>query len=266
MPDRRRDLAVKPLAGGVANVGAVVRLGDTVRRPTGPHSAAVHAFLAHLEASGFDGAPRFLGIDDEEREVLSFLPGDVAIHPYPAWVGADDLLDSVAVLQRRCHEAARTFRPPDDAVWIDAPLPGDARGSVVCHTDICVENVVVRSGRAVALIDFDYARPVDPLFDIAVAARHWVPMRDPADLDQARRELDSVERFRRFGSAHRLTREERSRTIALLVEFLDLALDRMRRRAEGGHPGFTAIWADGYAGANRRARAWVLGNRRRLEA
>jgi len=41
----------------------VVRIGDTVRRPVGPHSPLVHALLAHLESVGFEGAPRFLGID-----------------------------------------------------------------------------------------------------------------------------------------------------------------------------------------------------------
>lgn len=34
-----------PLAGGDVNVGAkvVVRVGDTVRRPVGPHTPVVHA-------------------------------------------------------------------------------------------------------------------------------------------------------------------------------------------------------------------------------
>jgi hypothetical protein len=41
----------------------------------GPHSPFVHRLLRHLEAAGFDGAPRVLGIDGREREVLSFLDG-----------------------------------------------------------------------------------------------------------------------------------------------------------------------------------------------
>jgi hypothetical protein len=50
------------LEGGDVNV--VVRVGDTVRRPTGEWSPAVHALLRHYEAVGFDGALRFVGIDD----------------------------------------------------------------------------------------------------------------------------------------------------------------------------------------------------------
>jgi hypothetical protein len=61
------------LGGGTLT--PVVRVGDTVRRPTGRWSWAVHALLLHLEAVGFERAPRLLGIDDAGREVLSFLPG-----------------------------------------------------------------------------------------------------------------------------------------------------------------------------------------------
>ena len=63
-----------PLLGGDMTEG-VVRVGRTVRRPVRPHTPAVHALLRHLEAVGFDGAPRVLGIDGRNREVLTYLPG-----------------------------------------------------------------------------------------------------------------------------------------------------------------------------------------------
>ena len=59
----------EPLHGG--DVTTVVKVGDTVRRETGPWSAAVHALLQHFERVGFDGAPRFLGIDERGREILA---------------------------------------------------------------------------------------------------------------------------------------------------------------------------------------------------
>jgi hypothetical protein len=52
-----------PLGGGNMSSG-VVRVGDTVRRPAGPWTLAVHALLTHLHDVGFRGAPRPLGIDD----------------------------------------------------------------------------------------------------------------------------------------------------------------------------------------------------------
>nr|BFE82330.1 hypothetical protein GCM10020093_049310 [Planobispora longispora] len=45
-----------PLLGGDVTDG-VVRVGDTVRRPTRPSTPSVHALLRHLEAAGFEGAP-----------------------------------------------------------------------------------------------------------------------------------------------------------------------------------------------------------------
>ena len=59
-----------PLPGGDVTEG-VVRLGDTVRRPLGDHSDQVHLVLRHLEARGFDGAPRLLGVDDRGKVRLS---------------------------------------------------------------------------------------------------------------------------------------------------------------------------------------------------
>ena len=64
-----------PLAGGRQTAG-VVRVGDTVRRPTGPHSPFVHDLLRHLEAVGFGGAPGLLGVDEWGREVLAFVEGE----------------------------------------------------------------------------------------------------------------------------------------------------------------------------------------------
>jgi hypothetical protein len=58
--------AETPLGGGNMSSG-VVRVGDTVRRPAGPWTPAVHALLAHLHAVGFHGAPAPLGIDQQGR-------------------------------------------------------------------------------------------------------------------------------------------------------------------------------------------------------
>jgi hypothetical protein len=71
--DRPAD-AEELLPGGNVTAG-VVRVGDRVRRPAGPHTPALHALLAFLRAAGFEGAPRPLGIDDRGREVLSYVPG-----------------------------------------------------------------------------------------------------------------------------------------------------------------------------------------------
>ena len=144
------------LAGGIGSGGAVVRVGDTVRRPIRPRSAAVAAFLRHLEAVGFEGAPRHLHLD-KRAEVVAFIDGGAAV---PALGGGQEaLLLGVARLQRELHAAAATFTPPAGATWDRANLPDAGPGAIVCHNDLCVENVVVRDGRVVAFIDFSNTLP-----------------------------------------------------------------------------------------------------------
>jgi hypothetical protein len=108
------------------NVSEVVRVGDTVRRVPGPWTPAVHALLRHLEAVGFDGAPRFLGIDERGREILSFVEGETM--PPDVWGFRDDaVLVGVGRLLRRYHDAASGFVPPPEARWqfgVGAPTCG----------------------------------------------------------------------------------------------------------------------------------------------
>ncbi len=67
-------LQAEVLTGGAVN--EVVRVGKTVHRSTGPWTPTVHALLHHLDEAEFDGAPKVLGIDEDGREVLSFMEGE----------------------------------------------------------------------------------------------------------------------------------------------------------------------------------------------
>ena len=55
-----------------------VRTGDTVHRTSYAWSPAVLDLLQHVEREGFEGAPRALGFDDQGREVLAFIDGEVS--------------------------------------------------------------------------------------------------------------------------------------------------------------------------------------------
>ena len=78
----------------------VVRGRDTVRRPLQPWSPSVHELPLHLEKIGFGYAPRFLGVDDQGREVLSFVDGESGPAGW-AEVVADEGLTAMA---RLLHE------------------------------------------------------------------------------------------------------------------------------------------------------------------
>ena len=168
----------EPLAGG--NFGAVVRAGDTVRRPTGPWTPAVHALLSHLAAVGFDGAPRVLGIDEREREILTFVEGDVP-HAWPPapYVWEDETAFAIGALVRRYHDACAGFVPPPGARW----RQGDASGEVICHHDVAPWNVVFREGAPVGLIDWDFAGPGPRLRDLGYAAWRFAPLYAPERLE-----------------------------------------------------------------------------------
>ena len=246
-----------PLPGGMGSGGLVVRVGDTVRRPIVAQTAPVEAFLSHLASVGFDGAPEPLGRDAKGRSILTWMPGDVALPPFPAWVATDEALVSVALLQRRMHDASRSFAFDPLARWYRPNLPDAGPGAIVCHNDLCVENVVLADGRATAFIDFDFAAPADPLLDIAIACRHWVPFKDPADVLDGFAGVDQTRRFALFCDAHGLSSTQRTEVVEHGLGFLDRALVTMRAKANEGLPLYVAVWAKGYEKQNRRSHEWL---------
>jgi Ser/Thr protein kinase RdoA (MazF antagonist) len=172
VPDNE-ETGEETLAGGNVN-GAVTRVGDTVRRAAGPWTPAVHALLAHLHAVGFRGAPRPLGLDDRGREVLEFVPGDMAwpVEPFRR-LAPDDQLARVGRLVRELHDAVAGFTPPPDARWqVIWPEHGD---ELIAHHDLAPWNLVLGSERWV-FIDWDGAAPGSRLWDLAYALHGFVPL------------------------------------------------------------------------------------------
>lgn len=167
-----------PLSGGSV-AASVVRVGDTVRRPVDRWSPAVHEVLLHLEAVGFDGAPRFLGIDERGREILSFIEGTPSTRPWPASLRTDDGLRRLGQLLRRFHDAVTSFDAPDDVEWWTGARP-IAPGEVIIHGDLGPWNILWRDDDPIAFIDWDFAEPESPLLDLAELAFFTVPMRDDA--------------------------------------------------------------------------------------
>jgi hypothetical protein len=246
------------LQGGVANAGAVVRAGDHVLRPAGPHTRAIHAFLRHVRANGFEGVPEPVGVDPDGRERLVFIPGDVAFPPYPAWAQTDAALASIAALLARFHAASAGFVPPPGATWARDLADAPGAGSLICHNDVCLENVIFRSGVAVAFVDFEFAAPGRPLWDLAMFARMCVPLEAPehARLATWTDTSDPARRLRVIADAYGLAADRRE-----FVTFAEATSVRgrefVRSRVERGEPAFVAMWQR-LGGEERYARraAW----------
>ena len=244
----------EPLVGGIANLGKVVRVGDTVRRPRSPHTEAIFALLEHLHDVGFDHVQRPLGIDGQEREVLTFIEGDVPVPPFPAWSMSDPALASVARLQRRFHDAAAGFDLSAFS-WNDE-LADPRGGPLATHNDVCPENVVFRDGEAIAFLDWDFAAAGRPLWDLAATMSMWGPVRDPSDPVPGMEGLDPFARARLIADAYGLDEEQRKELPGIFVERLSISL--VERRAAAGEQAFIdMLERQGGAGRARRRRAWL---------
>src|SRR3954447_13223469 len=230
------------LTGGTTNRGLVVRVGDTVRRPQRPTSAATHALLRHLADVGFTGAPRFLGVDRAGRELLSYIPGTAITRPYPAWALTDEALVSVALLLRAYHQAVSTFDPCPYA-WPASPLTPFA-GELISHNDANLVNIVFRDGRAVAMIDFDLASPGCRVWDVACAARLWAPLRRASYIDDSRRGR-ALDRFRLFADSYGLTDRDREELVTAVRLNHEWSYAIVGTGAAQGHDGFTDYWVGG---------------------
>lgn len=243
-----------PLVGGTANRGRVHRVGDTVRRPLRSTAPGVHALLRHLEAVGFAGAPRILGVDGRGREVLSFVPGHAVVAPAPAWALTDDALRSVGRLLRRFHDAAAGFDPAPYHWRHPVPAPFGAGG--IAHNDPNLDNIVFRGGLARALIDFDLAAPGAPVFDLAATARMWVPLRDPVDVPDIRAGR-TPERLRILVDAYGLDAAGRALFTAAVDAGHDWMCDIVAEGASDGIAGFAAYWTPAAQARADRTRAWL---------
>jgi hypothetical protein len=249
---------------------ASVRTG-IVYREAGPWSAAVLALLRHLEQAGFDGAPRVIGsgFAPDGREMLSYIDGS---SPQPeAW--SEEHVSEVGRLLRDLHTAAASFVPAPDAVWwpwFGRDLPGER--PVFGHCDAGPWNVIAQNGRPVALIDFEYAGPVDAIWDLAQTA--WLNAQlhddDVADRNGLPDAATRARQLRLILDGYGLPRRDRDDFTDKMIEFAV-----HDARAEAVLAGITeettsAVSADGFPSAwavtwRARSASWMLTNRTLLQ-
>ena len=223
------------LPGGIANRGKVVRIGDSVHRPQRATSPATHALLRHLEMVGFAGAPRFRGVDAHNREILSYIPGSPVLPPYPEWALSQEALISVAKLLRAYHHAVADFDHTGYS-WPTSP-PRSLTGELVSHNDPNLDNIIFRDGTAVALIDFDLASPGSRLWDVACAARLWVPLRPKAHITDDRLGQE-LQRLRLFVDSYGLNSAERAQLLSAVEKNQEWFHQLVSEHAAAGHAAF----------------------------
>ena len=256
--------------GGAQQSKAHLRDG-VVLRPAGPWSGAVQSLLRHLEEAGFAGAPRVVGTGfaEDGREALTFVPG-ASPRPY-AWT--DDGVAGVGRLLGDFHAAVASFVPPPDAAWRPwwgRDLPGSA--PIIGHCDTGPWNIVARDGLPVALIDWEFAGPVDALWELAHTAWLNAQLHDD-DLAERLGLPPAAGRARQLGLLLDAYALERARRPALVTMMIELAVHAARAEAvqydvtadstSAVTPsGFPVLWAITW---RARSASWMLRNRRLLE-
>lgn len=229
------------LEGG--NVNQVIRIGDTVRRTLGPWSDAVHRLLRHLEARGFEGAPRFLGVDEQGREILSYIEGEVGFMPY---VWSEASLVEAARLLRRYHDTTIGFVAPETANW-GWVHPDSSRHEVICHLDFAPYNIVFRDEKPYALIDFDFAGPGPRVWDVAIAAYWFVPLSFGEDMGgiNLQDDLDSgSRRLKLLCSTYGI--EANSELLDTVEQRLEFICGLIRTRSAAGEPAWQKMLEEGH--------------------
>jgi hypothetical protein len=263
-----RDAEQLLATGGVTDV---VRIGDTVRRPVRPFTATIQTYLEHLHRKGFHDAPIPLGYDEQGREVLSYVDGDVPHEPLPDYACTDEVLVPLAKLIRRLHDAAADFESPPGAVW--GGIPGTPAGVVplfdkpelISHQDYCPGNVVFRNGLPAAFIDFDLSRPTTRVADLVNAIYWWAPLTHPADRAPAMREADVPSRVRIVADAYEMSKAQRALVVPTALRRAGNSIPAMRAAAEAD-PVFRRWWDGGLHDKLLRAERWLAAEADRLTA
>ncbi|MFC6567455.1 phosphotransferase enzyme family protein [Actinoplanes utahensis] len=178
------------LPGG--SMGGAVRVGVSVRRRSGAWSPTIQRLLRHLRQHGLDWVPEPLGRDQDGRDSVSYLAGEVPQYPLPDWIWNEDVLTDAARHLAQLHAASTGFDTTNASWQISAHQPVE----VICHNDFAPYNMVFADGRLTGVIDWDTASPGPRVWDLAYLAYRLVPLTDPANGDGLDSEVD--ERARRL--------------------------------------------------------------------
>ncbi|TCC51823.1 aminoglycoside phosphotransferase family protein [Kribbella pittospori] len=228
------------LQGGFVNV--VVRRGDVVLREGGERAAFVRDVLIDLD--GWPGAPRFLGLEDDGRERLSFIDGYVAWErPWKPAVTSPETLRSVGRLVREFHD-----------LTAGTALAGDQE--VVCHNDLSPKNTVYTTDgtRAIAFIDWDLAAPGRRIHDIAFTCWQYA---DLGDLNRVIPQWQSL--LAGYGPA------DTTALIPSILHWQARAANGIDRAATAGNPAMQHLQQLGIPEDIRRKHEWIRMNAAELQ-
>jgi hypothetical protein len=224
------------------NVGGAVLIGDTVRRPTGPWTPAVHALLDYL-APRLPHIPTVLGHDEQGREILTYLPGRVVDSNAERLTEAQ--LASLVGWARAFHAAVAGFTHPGPWRYFPVDSP-----TFIGHNDIAPYNACFDGDDVVGVFDWDLAGPTTPLFELAFIAWNCVPLWTDIGPDLAAQRLAVIAST--YGGV------EPRAILHAVPPRIRLMLDGIPRAAAAGDPGMANLMARGEPEQSTRSLAGLV--------
>ncbi|MGW4330398.1 phosphotransferase [Nocardia sp. NPDC004573] len=211
----------------------------------------MHGLLDWFERSGWTGAPRLLGMDDQGREILTYVDGHVPLDGLLSTsTGSRAALARVAELIREFHDlTAGTYLA--------------AGTEVVCHNDLSPRNTVYRERDdgmwPVAFLDWDLAAPGRRIHDLAHVCWQFL------DLGPGVSDLFGTATLLRllcdaYGS------DERDELIDTVLWWQERCRNGIETAATAGDPAMIRLRAAGVPARIRAAHRWVAEHRAELEA
>ena len=170
------------------NLGGVFRLGNRVHRPVGYWTPAVHALLKYLEGR-LQLIPRVHGMDDQGREVLDFLPGEVVTTPMSL---TELQLISLVTWTREFHDAVSGFSHGGPWRSFPMPTPTEPRAAFIGHNDLAPYNSCFLGDELAGIFDWDLAGPTTAVNELAFIAWNCVPLCRPIEPRLAAARLQTI--------------------------------------------------------------------------
>ncbi|MGL5041734.1 MAG: HAD-IIB family hydrolase [Culicoidibacterales bacterium] len=226
----------KELEGG--RVGKIYRVDNKVVRPSNLWSTTVHDFLNFCIQEGVNFVPIPYELNDQ-REVVSFIEGDVFNDEFPENINVNELIVSAAELLRKFHDISEKYieKLTGLEIWM---LPPIAPVEVICHGDFAPYNTVVNKGKATAIIDFDTIHPGTHLWDIAYGVYRWSSIVDKDNFEKGLAEA------KLFLDSYGADNHSRNNLIKVTIERLEALVEFMRKEAANGNEDFIRNIQDGH--------------------
>jgi hypothetical protein len=138
-----------PFSSGESNRN-VVKVGDTVRKEPAENCEFVRKVMTELTNNNFNYSPKYLGVDDKGREIMTYVEGEQMNH-------TEISLD----LMKQTFGALRQFHD----IFSKSELKGAEE--TLIHTDFAPWNLIVKDNKLVGVLDFDDVKPGRRISDVA---------------------------------------------------------------------------------------------------